>query len=65
MRSSGDVDQVVVIVGVETVPTSEFMQRAEDFFEIPRVTELHLMQAHRRFRRHIADIGLHILCQHG
>ncbi len=57
VRASGDVGQVVVPVGVESVLPSELVKRGVDLLKVPRVTELDPLQLHGRFRRDRGDIS--------
>ena len=56
MGTRCNVDQVVVLFRIEFIVPSEFMQRPEDFFEVPWVLKFDLLQADFGFRRHSGDI---------
>ena len=40
----GDVDQILLVVGLELVIPGEVVQRGKDFFEVPRIAPLDLVQ---------------------
>src|SRR5262245_57828259 len=56
VRPGGDVNQVFLSRGVEFLTAGEIVQRAVDFFQVPRVVELQPRRAHRRLRRDRADV---------
>lgn len=59
--TGGDVDQVVLMVGVEGVGGGKVVQRAVDLFEIPGVVQWHGVQAHLGSRRDLLDVGAYPL----
>ncbi len=56
MGARGDVDQVVLGVGVECVAPGEVVQHAVDLLEIPGIAQRDLDAAHLGFRRDGGDV---------
>ena len=56
MAAGGDVDQVVLVLGIERVGTREIVQRRIHLLEVPGVAQRHLDVAHLGFRRHRRDV---------
>jgi len=61
--SCRDVQQVILVLGVERVSAREVVQRRVDFLEIPGVAQLDLDAADFGFGRYRLDVRLHTLGQ--
>ena len=54
--SGGDVNQVLLVFGVEFISASEFVEGAVDLFEVPRVINLQVGRSHLGFGRDGGDV---------
>ena len=57
MSTRGDVNQIVFVVRIKRIGTSEFEKRLVNEFEVPWVAEFNFMQPHGRFRRDRSNIA--------
>ena len=57
MGASGDVDEIILDLGIEVEAVREIEQLGVDLLEIPRVVEVHQARFNPRFGGHPGDIA--------
>ncbi|MCG3130867.1 MAG: hypothetical protein FLDDKLPJ_01641 [Phycisphaerae bacterium] len=63
VRAGGDVDEIGLPFRIEGITAGEPVQRGVHFLEVPRVAEVHRVQAHVRLRRNETNVAGRLLRQ--